>query len=75
MPRQDGRRPDQIRPISITRDYLRHPEGSVLVIRGPQGSGRSVLLRRLAWSLGVEGRPLAWIDSELARSPAAVLFA
>ena len=31
MPRQDGRRPDQIRPISITRDYLRHPEGSVLV--------------------------------------------
>jgi len=29
--RQDGRRPDQLRPVSITRDYLRHPEGSVLV--------------------------------------------
>ena len=31
MTRQDGRRPDQLRPVSITRDYLRHPEGSVLV--------------------------------------------
>ncbi len=31
MLRQDGRRPDQLRPVSITRDYLRHPEGSVLV--------------------------------------------
>ena len=30
-PRHDGRRPDQLRRIAITRDYLRHPEGSVLV--------------------------------------------
>jgi ribonuclease PH len=29
--RPDGRRPDQLRPVSVTRDYLRHPEGSVLV--------------------------------------------
>jgi ribonuclease PH len=29
--RVDGRRPDELRPVSITRDYLRHPEGSVLV--------------------------------------------
>lgn len=29
--RHDGRRPDQLRPVTITRDYLRHPEGSVLV--------------------------------------------
>jgi len=29
--RQDGRRADQLRPVSIIRDYLRHPEGSVLV--------------------------------------------
>src|SRR5262249_49595131 len=26
-----GRAPDQLRPVRITRDYLRHPEGSVLV--------------------------------------------
>jgi len=29
--RADGRAADQLRPIKITRDYLRHPEGSVLV--------------------------------------------
>jgi len=29
--RADGRAADQLRPIRITRDYLRHPEGSVLV--------------------------------------------
>src|SRR6185437_11961364 len=31
MPRPDGRAPDQLRPITVTRDYLLHPEGSVLV--------------------------------------------
>src|SRR5262245_2872921 len=31
MPRRDGRQHDQLRPVSITRDYLRHPEGSVLI--------------------------------------------
>ena len=29
--RQDGRASDDLRPVRITRDYLRHPEGSVLV--------------------------------------------
>jgi ribonuclease PH len=29
--RPDGRAPDQLRPITITREYLKHPEGSVLV--------------------------------------------
>ncbi len=36
--------------------------GSVIQLCGPVGSGRSVLLRRLAWSLGVEGRPMVWFD-------------
>ena len=31
MPRVDGRAPDQLRPVALTRDYLLHPEGSVLV--------------------------------------------
>jgi ribonuclease PH len=31
MTRHDGRKPDQLRPVALTRDYLRHPEGSVLV--------------------------------------------
>ena len=31
MSRPDGRRPDQLRPITLTRDFIRHAEGSVLV--------------------------------------------
>ncbi|MBI2159504.1 MAG: ribonuclease PH [Candidatus Rokubacteria bacterium] len=31
MPRPDGRAPEQLRPITVTRDFLLHPEGSVLV--------------------------------------------
>jgi ribonuclease PH len=31
MTRPDGRRPDQLRPVRITRGYTRHAEGSVLV--------------------------------------------
>ena len=31
MARADGRTLDQMRPVSLTRDYLLHPEGSVLV--------------------------------------------
>ena len=37
--------------------------GGGIVIAGPLGSGRSVLLRRIAWSLGVEGRPVAWVET------------
>ncbi len=29
--RKDGRRPDEMRTIKITRPYLKHPEGSVLI--------------------------------------------
>src|SRR4029453_12243744 len=31
LTRPDGRALDQLRPVAITRDFLRHPEGSVLV--------------------------------------------
>ena len=29
--RKDGRRPEEMRPVKITRPYLKHPEGSVLI--------------------------------------------
>lgn len=32
--RPDGRRPDEMRPVTITRDFLRHAEGSVLIAVG-----------------------------------------
>ncbi len=31
MTRRDGRAPDQLRPLRLTRQYIRHAEGSVLV--------------------------------------------
>ena len=31
MPRPDGRAADQLRPVTLTREFLFHPEGSVLV--------------------------------------------
>ncbi len=46
--------------------------GGVLRIEGPPGSGRSALLRRLAWSLGISGTPVAWLDEAIVGSPQAV---
>jgi ribonuclease PH len=34
LTRQDGRRPDQLRPVKITLDYLPHAEGSALIELG-----------------------------------------
>ena len=38
------------------------PPAGILRVMGPPSSGRSALLRRLAWSLGVRGDALAYID-------------
>ncbi len=34
MPRADGRQPDALRPIQITRNFIAHAEGSVLITLG-----------------------------------------
>ncbi len=34
MPRADGRQPDELRPIQITRNFIAHAEGSVLITLG-----------------------------------------
>ena len=34
MARIDGRRPDELRPVKMTRNYLKYPEGSVLIEMG-----------------------------------------
>ncbi|HLV66533.1 MAG TPA: sigma 54-interacting transcriptional regulator [Polyangiaceae bacterium] len=38
--------------------------GALLRVAGPPGSGRTALLRRLAWSLGAEGEPVASIEEQ-----------
>jgi transcriptional regulator with GAF, ATPase, and Fis domain len=39
------------------------PPGSAIALEGPRGSGRTTLAHRLAWSLGVEGTPVALIEA------------
>ena len=34
MSRADGRQPDELRPVQFQREFLKHPEGSVLVSTG-----------------------------------------
>jgi len=34
MTRVDARSPNQMRPVTITRDFIKHPEGSVLISIG-----------------------------------------
>jgi serine/threonine-protein kinase PknK len=47
-------------------DLLGHIErlrgGAGIIVVGPPKSGRSTLLRRIAWSLGIE-RPVAWVEA------------
>ncbi len=45
--------------------------GESLSIQGVAGSGKTVLLRRLAWSLGVAGESLFFVDADLHDAQAA----
>ncbi|WP_084961139.1 ribonuclease PH [Thermoactinospora rubra] len=70
MSRQDGRAPDQLRPITITRGWLAHAEGSVLVEFG----GTKVLCAASVtdsvprWR---KGSGLGWVTAEYAMLPRA----
>ncbi|MEV0582297.1 ribonuclease PH [Nonomuraea sp. NPDC050310] len=70
MSRQDGRTPDQLRPITITRDWLAHAEGSVLVEFG----GTKVLCAASVqdsvprWR---KGSGLGWVTAEYSMLPRA----
>jgi ribonuclease PH len=70
MTRADGRRNDELRPVTITRNWLTHAAGSVLVEFG----GTRVLCAASA-SEGVprwrKGSGLGWVTAEYAMLPAA----
>lgn len=50
------------------RALSRHVEGmdagAAMVVTGPRGSGRTTLMRRLAWTLALGGRKVAWIEAK-----------
>ena len=68
--RTDGRAADQLRPVTITRNWLDHAEGSVLV-----EFGRTRVLIAASVTQGVprwrQGSGLGWVTSEYAMLPRA----
>jgi serine/threonine-protein kinase PknK len=48
---------------SAILEQVRAPSPSAIAIEGPPGAGKTTLARRLAWSLGVEGRAVAMIEA------------
>ena len=68
--RADGRVPDQLRPVTITREWLDHAEGSVLI-----EYGRTRVLCAASVTEGVprwrKGSGLGWVTAEYAMLPRA----
>jgi ribonuclease PH len=68
MPRANGRAADQLRPVSVTRNYLMHPEGSVLVEFGnTKVICTATLEDRVAPWLKGQGR--GWVTAEYGMLP------
>ena len=69
-PRADGRTADQLRPVTITRNWLDHAEGSVLV-----EFGRTRVLCAASVTEGVprwrKGSGLGWVTAEYSMLPRA----
>jgi ribonuclease PH len=70
MARPDGRAPDELRPVSISRNWSIHPEGSVLV-----EFGHTRVLCTASVTEGVprwrKGSGLGWVTCEYAMLPRA----
>ena len=72
MPRPDGRAPDQLRPVTITRDWQKYAEGSALVEFGDTKvlCAASVVQGVPRWR---KGSGLGWVTAEYAMLPRATL--
>src|SRR5256885_6218801 len=68
MARPDGRAADQLRPIALTRDYLLHPEGSVLV---EFGATKVICTASVEDKVPpfLKGQALGWVTAEYAMLP------
>jgi len=68
--RTDGRKPDEIRPVKITRDYIQHAEGSVLI-----ELGRTRVVCTVSYEDGVpnflKGSDRGWVTAEYSMLPRA----
>lgn len=70
MPRNDGRRPDELRPVEIVRNFIPHAEGSVLITMGQTRviCTASVEERLPPW---LRGAAQGWITAEYGMLPRA----
>ena len=70
MPRNDGRRDDQIRPVEFVLDYVDYPEGSVLISLGKTRVLCNVSVDETlpAWMTAEQGTG-GWITAEYALLP------
>ncbi|MGH7357119.1 MAG: ribonuclease PH, partial [Candidatus Rokuibacteriota bacterium] len=68
MPRPDGRAPDGLRAITLTRNYLAHPEGSVLVEFGVTKVICTASLEEKVPPF-LKGQGLGWVTAEYAMLP------
>jgi ribonuclease PH len=70
MPRPDGRAPGDLRPVRLTRDYLLHPEGSVLV---EFGATRVICTASVEDRVPpfLKGQAMGWVTAEYGMLPRA----
>jgi ribonuclease PH len=68
MPRPDGRAPDQLRPTTLTRNFLLHPEGSVLVEFGATKVICTASVEDKVPSF-LKGQGLGWVTAEYGMLP------
>jgi len=68
MPRTDGRAPNQLRPTTLTRNFLLHPEGSVLVEFGATKVICTATLEDKVPSF-LKGQGLGWVTAEYGMLP------
>ena len=66
--RSDGRRPDQLRPVAITPEYIVHPEGSVLIECGATRIVCSASLEDRVPPF-IRGTGSGWVTSEYGMLP------
>ena len=69
MRRPSGRRPDELRPVRITRGYTRHAEGSVLVEFGDTQVICTASVEEQACRRFLQGQGQGWVTAEYGMLP------
>jgi ribonuclease PH len=69
--RPDGRKPDELRPVKITRRYIKHPEGSVLIEMGDTKVICTATVEEKVPQF-LKGKGTGWVTAEYGMLPRSV---